>query len=133
MNILSFLGSIFQPLTDVVDKVHTSDAERLSLNVELTKLQNEITGKVLDYEKQLLQAQSEIIKAEAAGSSWLQRSWRPITMMTFLVLVIFDSFGWLKNPLAPEAWTLLQLGLGGYVIGRSVEKSIPAITKAIKK
>ena len=52
----------------------------------------------------------------------MQRNWRPITMLTFLALVVCDSFGWLANPLASEAWTLLQIGLGGYVAGRSVEK-----------
>jgi hypothetical protein len=45
-------------------------------------------------------------------------------MLTFLALVVFDSFGLLSSKLAPEAWTLLQLGLGGYVVGRSAEKLI---------
>lgn len=34
-------------------------------------------------------------------------NWRPITMLTFLVLVVCDSFGPLKFRLADEAWTLL--------------------------
>jgi len=46
--------------------------------------------------------------------------------------VVCDSFGWLHSPLAPQAWSLLQIGLGGYVVGRSVEKIAPAITSAIK-
>ena len=29
---------------------------------------------------------------------------------------------------APQAWLLLQIGLGGYVVGRSVEKISPQIT-----
>ena len=45
-------------------------------------------------------------------------------MLTFLGLVVCDSFGWLANPLAAEAWTLLQIGLGGYVAGRSGEKIV---------
>ena len=45
-----------------------------------------------------------------------------MTLLSFLVLVILDSFGLLVNPLAKEAWTLLQIGLGGYVVGRSAEK-----------
>jgi hypothetical protein len=45
-------------------------------------------------------------------------------MLTFLVLVVFDSFGWLANPLAPAAWLLLQIGVGGYVGSRGVEKPI---------
>jgi len=47
-------------------------------------------------------------------------------MLVFLGLVVADSFGWLPNPLPPQAWTLLQIGLGGYVVGRSVEKGIQA-------
>ena len=43
-------------------------------------------------------------------------------MLTFLVLVVGDSIGLLANPLAPETWLLLQLGIGGYVVGRSAEK-----------
>jgi len=68
-----------------------------------------------------LQASMKIIVAEASGS-WLQQSWRPITMLTFLVLVVCDSFGLLAFRLADQAWSLLQIGLGGYVIGRSGEK-----------
>jgi hypothetical protein len=86
-----------------------------------------VTLRVLEYEQRLLESRASIITAEAKGDSFLQRSWRPITMLTFLALTVGDSLGWLPNPLAPQAWTLLQLGLGGYVVGRSGEK----ITKAI--
>ncbi len=93
------------------------------------KVENELTTKVLDYESKLMGAQSSIIKAEATGHSWLQRNWRPITMITFLALVVLDSFGLLKFRLAEEAWLLLQIGLGGYVVGRSAEKIIPTFKK----
>jgi lysozyme len=36
--------------------------------------------------------------------------------------VIADSCGLLAFRLSDAAWTLLQIGLGGYVVGRSVEK-----------
>ena len=49
-------------------------------------------------------------------------------MLTFLVLVVCDSFGLLAFRLAAEAWVLLQIGLGGYVVGRTAEK----VTKKIK-
>ena len=54
-------------------------------------------------------------------------------MLVFLALVVCDSFGWLQNRLAEQAWTLLQIGLGGYVVGRSAEKVTTGITKALKK
>jgi hypothetical protein len=83
------------------------------------------------YEAQLLDGQQKVIAAEATSGNWLTSSWRPITMLTFLGLTVADSLAWLPNRLAPEAWQLLQLGLGGYVVGRSVEKVAPAIVTAM--
>ena len=48
-------------------------------------------------------------------------------MLTFLVLVVCDSFGLLAFRLSNEAWTLLQIGIGGYVVGRSGEKIVKRI------
>lgn len=127
MKFLDILGSIVSPITALIDNLHTSDEEEAQVRAAVFQVQTNFATALLDYEKQLLESQRSIIVAEAQGGSWLQRSWRPITMLTFLALVVGDSFGWLVNPLAPEAWTLLQLGLGGYVVGRSVEKIAPKI------
>lgn len=124
MGILDFIGGIFKPAADLIDNLHTSDEERLVLQKEMQQIQAQFQGKVLEYETKLMDAQSSIIRAEATSSSWLASNWRPITMLTFLVLVVFDSFGILKNELSDQAWLLLQIGLGGYVIGRSGEKMI---------
>lgn len=115
MNIFSFISNIFEPAVKLVDELHTSDEERLELQSKIKAVENELLAKVIDYESQLLESKSAIITAEATGQSWLQRNWRPITMLVFLGLVVCNSFNWLANPLADEAWTLLQIGLGGYV------------------
>lgn len=122
MGIFSFISSLFEPAVKLVDELHTSDEEKLRMQHEIKKVENELLAKVIDYEQRLLESQTRIISAEAMGQSWIQRNWRPVTMLTFLGLVVCDSFGWLPNPLADEAWTLLQIGLGGYVAGRSAEK-----------
>jgi hypothetical protein len=124
MDILSFIGGIFKPAAELIDNMHTSTEEKLTLKNKLTVIENTMTAKVIDYETKLLAAKTSIITAEATGESWMQRNWRPITMLTFLGLVVCDSFGWLANPLAGEAWTLLQIGLGGYVTSRGVEKVV---------
>jgi hypothetical protein len=116
-----------------VDNVHTSDEERGQLKNQMLLTQNAFAGKVLEYEGKLMEMQASIITAEAQGHSWLQRTWRPITMLTFLVLIILDSFGLLAFRLSAEAWTLLKIGLGGYVVGRSAEKVIPSLAQALKK
>ena len=76
--------------------------------------------------------QTEIIVTEAKGN-WLQRSWRPILMLAFGFIVIYIKFiAPLFNLTTPELenefWNLLQLGIGGYVIGRSAEKISKNVT-----
>ncbi|MEW6702688.1 MAG: 3TM-type holin [Bacteroidota bacterium] len=129
MGVLDFLSGIVKPITDLIDNLTTTDEERGKLKIEMTKMENEFLGKALEYEAKLLDSQSRIVEAEAKGQSWLQRNWRPITMLTFLVLVVCDCFGWLAFRLSGEAWTLLQIGLGGYVVGRTGEKIVEKIRK----
>jgi hypothetical protein len=122
MKLLSFLSEVFEPLAKVVDSLHTSTDEKLEAKRKLYETQNALFAQVLDYERAQLEAQARIIEAEAKGAGVLQRNWRPITMLTFLVLVVLDALGQLPFRLAEDAWTLLQIGLGGYVAGRSAEK-----------
>ena len=122
--LLTLIGNIAGPATTLIDKMHTSDEEKLNAKQKIFELQVEAFVQAEKYESELLEAKSTIINAEAKSESWIARNWRPITMLTFLALVLCDSFGLLISPLAPEAWTLLQIGLGGYVVGRSTEKSM---------
>lgn len=131
MSAWDWITGIVKPVTDLVDELHTSEDEINQIKAKLFSMQNDMANKVLDYEQKIVETKASIIKAEAQGQSWIQRNWRPITMLTFLVLVVCDSFGLLAFRLAAEAWTLLQLGLGGYVVGRSAEKIIPKVTEVI--
>lgn len=133
MSAWSLLTGLIEPVTHLIDELHTSEEERLQIKSGLFKVQSEMAMKVMDYEARLMEAQAKVITAEAQGASWLQRTWRPITMLTFLVLVVADTFGLTAFRLADQAWTLLQIGLGGYVIGRSAEKVVPKITNVMRK
>ncbi len=133
MNLLKTIVDIIKPVGKIIDDVHTSEEEKAKLKNELFVLQAKLQVEVLEYEKTLLSKQAQIITAEAQGNSWLQRSWRPITMLTFLVLVCLDAFGWLAFRLSDQAWVLLQIGLGGYVIGRSGEKIAKPVITAMQK
>lgn len=135
--ILDTVGAVFKPISDVIDHLTVSGDQKVALQQTVLQGQISAAAQLQQYEQQLLDARTKVVMAEAQGGSWLQRNWRPITMITFLVLVVCDSFGLLKFRLADQAWTLLQLGLGGYVVGRSVEKVatpvVQAITAAMKK
>ena len=127
MSVLSFIGGLIAPVTKLIDELHTSGEEKGQLVAAVTKIENEMSSKILDYESKLIESRTKIITAEANGQSWLQRNWRPVTMLTFLVLVVCHYAGVLAFPIAPEMWGLLKLGIGGYIIGRSAEKVAPSI------
>jgi len=130
--IIEGIAGILKPVSQIFDDLHTSDEEKMTLDNVMATIQNTVTQAYLNYESQIKQLQGSIIIAEAQGGSWMQRNWRPITMLTFLILVVCDSFGLLAFRLAEQAWTLLQIGLGGYVVGRSAEKIVPKLIAATK-
>ena len=124
MNLFNLIGNIFKPAADLIDNLHTSEEEKLEQKIRMMEVERAVMSQALEFETKRLEAQSAIIEAEAKSSNWLVSSWRPITMLTFLGMVVLDSFGVLPNKLAPEAWLLLQIGLGGYVADRSGEKIV---------
>ena len=81
--------------------------------------------------------QADIVRAEVAGDSWLARNWRPLLMINFGFLISARMLGltapgigeleWLK------LWSILELGIGGYIGGRTLEKVTPQITQAFQK
>jgi len=114
-----FGTNVIGEIGKVIDNLFTTDEERLHAKNEMLKVLKE-------QQLELQRLQTEVIVAEAKGN-WLQRSWRPILMLAFGFIVIYVKFFAplfdLKIPeLENEFWDLLQLGIGGYVIGRSAEK-----------
>ena len=131
MNLLRFITDIFKPAADLIDNVHTSDEERLVLKNKLAEIMAALETKVLEFQLKFAKLQASVIQSEATGESWLQRNWRPITMLNFLALINLSLFGFV-NSLPDNIWTLLELGLGGYVIGRSVEKVSKTVAEVFK-
>ncbi|HEB67273.1 MAG TPA: hypothetical protein ENI93_04940 [Gammaproteobacteria bacterium] len=129
MGIFEFVSNIFKPAVDLVDELNTSEEERLELKKQILKIENDLQARLLEYETKLMEAQASIVRAEAQSQSWIARNWRPITMLTMLTLVVFGSLGVFNVTLQDEFWLLLQIGLGGYVIGRSAEKIVPQLMK----
>lgn len=76
-------------------------------------------------------AAAQILIAEAQSESWLTRTWRPLFMVTFMVMLLSYWFGYvppqLLGPMPPiidEIFTLIQIGLGGYIPVRGLEKML---------
>tara|TARA_R110000787_G_scaffold164347_1_gene277457 strand:- start:1021 stop:1416 length:396 start_codon:yes stop_codon:yes gene_type:complete len=120
-----FSANVIGEVGKVIDNLFTSEEERINAKNKVFKILQE-------KELELQRMQTDVIIAEAKGN-WLQRSWRPILMLSFGFIVIYVKFIAplfdLKIPeLENEFWNLLQLGIGGYVVGRSAEKIADNIT-----
>ena len=112
---MGVLQNVIREIGDIVNRLSVSSKEK-------QKIQEEIQSLVYRYKSELVREQSAAVGEEARGN-WLQRSWRPIVMLTFAVVILSGMF--MESTLLSDSsrlWDLLEIGLGGYVIGRSGEK-----------
>lgn len=104
---------------------------------EAAKAEAEVASQLWQNAHQLNAAAADIIKTEAASTHWLASNWRPLTMITFVLLIVARWFGWAAPGLSEaeylKLWSIVEFGLGGYVIGRSVEKIAPTVADALKR
>ena len=80
-----------------------------------------------------------IIIAETQSQSWLARNWRPILMLTIITIVannyvIFPYVSLFTTKVTmlvlPEhLWSLLKIGVGGYLVSRGAEKVATTLKK----
>jgi len=128
--ILGILGKVAGGVADRIFPDPEQELKRI-------ELQQALQAAVLERTSEIERAAAEVVKAEAQGQSWLQRTWRPITMLVFVGLIVARWLGW-SAPNLGEAevlklWDIVEIGLGGYVIGRSAEKVLPGIVGSFKK
>ncbi len=123
---LNLIGALAAPvingLFNAVDQAVEDKDEAARIKARLQEMV--LTGQMREIEEA-----AQVIRAEATGESWLQRNWRPLLMCLFGVIVannyiVVPLFGTPMADIPPDMWDLLKLGVGGYVVGRSVEKGI---------
>jgi hypothetical protein len=118
------LGPILELGSKVFDKMFPDPEKANEAKVKLMEMAQK-------GELEELATRASIVKAEASSDHWLAACWRPILMLTFGGLIVARWLGF-SAPGISEAeilklWSIVELGLGGYVIGRSAEKIIPSI------
>jgi hypothetical protein len=104
---------------------------------EKAKAEAEVFRQLLAHQSEIESAAAKIINTEAASSHWLAANWRPLTMLVFVGVIVARWFGWAAPNLSEteyiKLWSIVEFGLGGYVVGRSVEKIVPSIAAALKR
>lgn len=128
---LSEITALLNPIGNIIDKIIPDPNQAAKIKAEMTR-------EMLSADGEFFKAAGKIVATEASGESWMQRNWRPITMLTFVFIIannyvfapylefMADIFGWaVKVPrlAIPEGmWGLLKIGIGGYIASRGVEK-----------
>ena len=129
----AILAALSPVISQVVKSVFPDPADEL----KRIEAQNQLQMALMQHAVALEQAAADVIKQEAASEHWLAANWRPLTMLTFLSLIVARWFGYtvpgISEALEIRLFDIIEIGLGGYVIGRSVEKAGPAIAAALRK
>lgn len=113
------IKAVAAPILGIIDKaVPNKD--------QANQLKTEIQNALINLDLKVLDSQMKIIVAEAGGESWIQRNWRPTTMLTFTGLIVAHWLGFTPENLPEEQvmalLDIVKIGLAGYVVGRSAEK-----------
>ena len=111
---MGVLQNVLREIGDIVNRLSVSSREK-------QKIQEEIQSLVYRYKSELVREQSAAVGDEMRGN-WLQRSWRPMVMLVLTLLVVLGVFT--ESSMLSDTsrfWDLLEIGIGGYVIGRSGE------------
>lgn len=84
-------------------------------------------------------AQAQVAAADAlsqilTNGSFLEKNWRPVFMLICMMIIVCSFFGLvpthLNDPISPtmdKIWTMIQIGLVGYIPARTLEKIVTQI------
>ena len=111
---------------EIVDRLTLPGREKKQLETDILRL-------LIAVEEKTISEQAASIREEARGN-WLQRSWRPIVMLVVTLIILAGTF--LNLPILADTsrfWDLLEIGLGGYIIGRGSEQLVSSLLKRPRK
>ena len=131
---LPIIGAAINGFQKIMGQFRMTPKEKSDAEAQLMELQASLTTELVHYEAKKYEESSKTIRAEVASGSWLAVNWRPITMLTFLVMLVSHWYGIgdtraLSDPQVVGLMEIIKIGLGGYVIGRSAEKIIPKLKR----
>ena len=141
---LGLIGSIISALSGPLGTV----AERYFDNKDdAAAFKNAVELEVLKNAKSVEDKAGSIILAEARSEHWLTSTWRPLMMVIFVTVIaihiliipyFLTPILWMFGapipelmPIPEQVWTLLTIGIGGYVGGRSIEKATKHVAQVV--
>jgi hypothetical protein len=129
------LGSVIDLVKDGLDRFIPDKSQAAAAKATLDQLKESDDAKALDNDIKVQLAGLQVVSDEAKGESWLQRNWRPISALVFVGLVTSYWFGFtapnLSEASIADLFSLVKICLGGYTVGRTVDKAMPHVATAI--
>ena len=121
------LSSIVVSAIKIIDKIIPDKEEANKAKIKLLELEQK--GELF-----LIESQSRVIEAEVKSDSWMARNWRPILMLLFGTILAnnyiigpwLNALGYVSValPIPERMWSLLDVGVGGYILSRGAEKML---------
>lgn len=118
--LFSAIGGIFSGLFSF----KSEQAKTVQSALEVLKSVNDVDGTAAT-------ASAQALSTILSQGSFLEKNWRPIFMVICMVILIAAFFGHypshLNDPVTPtmqKIWTMLEIGLGGYMPLRTLEKIV---------
>ena len=130
INIKELVAGALKPIADTIDNLSTSREEKDNAKLKLAEIQETLISNFTS-------ATRDIIVAEASSDSWLTSNWRPLTMVSLVFIIMWNYVfgpmgtwfaGFFDGPKFPVLelptglWATINVGLGGYISWRSIEK-----------
>ncbi|AWN35700.1 3TM-type holin [Methylobacterium radiodurans] len=128
MGFLTILPALLSTVGPILQRIIPDEGQRAQVQAELQRA-------ALDQQSDLNRAMAEVMKADAASESPWARNARPATVFWALAMitwvgVISPMLGLQAEVVAAlkgvpaELWSLLSVGIGAYMLARSVDKFI---------
>ncbi len=130
------VSALAGPLVSALKEIFLRHADaRVSESVLQAEVEKAVREALAHTERVALKARRDVLKAELAGESWLQRHWRPLVALTaffsywFVIIAYPFLHAWGLLPAVRfgeegmrNMFWLAALAVGGYIGGRTLEK-----------
>lgn len=127
---MTWLISLIPTILGLVQRIIPDKQSQKDASAELLRMI--VEGDLRDVE-----ARANVVMSELNSQNFLAASWRPIMMFVFMGLVVGAWFGFVPPNMPPEmidhVFSLLEIGMGGYVVGRSAEKIAETASQVFRK
>lgn len=127
LDALNPVSGVLKLVRGIIGQFVEDPTKKAELSLQLVQAQADLEKALAVADQQVTDAKARVVIAETQSDSWIAKNWRPLTMLTFTFIVAWNFvavpiFGATPTPFPSELWSLLELGIGGYIAARTAEK-----------